>query len=115
LNDDSQASTFNRSRSVVFVVAAKVKAKQGAADTLADMFRDMVAWVAGNEPETVSFSCNRSTDDPDLFLFFERYASKQAFRAHAASDRFLELAASMQGLIDGAIQIETYDEIAAKP
>lgn len=100
---------------MVFVVAAKIRAKEGAADTLAAMFRDMVEWVAQNEPETVSFTCNRSTDEPDCFFFFERYTSKSAFRAHAASEKFLELAAAMQGLVDGAIHIETYEEIAAKP
>ena len=99
----------------MFVVAAKIKAKEGAADTLSSMFRDMVEWVTRNEPETVSFSCNRSTDDPAQFLFFERYTSKGAFRAHAASERFLEFAAAIQGLVDGAIHIETYEEIAAKP
>jgi len=100
---------------VVFVVSAKIKAKEGAAEALAGMFREMVAWVTENESETVSYSCNRSTDDPNVFLFFERYASKSAFRAHASSEKFLELAGAIQGLVDGAMHIETYEELAAKP
>lgn len=99
----------------MFVVVARIKAKPDAADTLAGMFREMVAWVARNEPETLGYSCNRSTDDPNVFLFLERYTSIDAFRAHASSARFLELAADLQGLVDGAIEIETYEELAAKP
>lgn len=99
----------------MFVVTAKIKAAPDAADTLTDMFREMVAWVAQHEPDTITYTCNRATDDPDVFLFFERYVSEDAFRAHSSSEKFVELAAGIQGLVDGAIQIGTYEEIAAKP
>lgn len=99
----------------MFVVTAKIRAKPGAADALAGMFRELVAWVARNEPETIEYRCNRSTDDPNVFLFFERYTSRSAFRAHSSSDTFVELAAAIQGYVDGAIEIETYEEIAATP
>jgi len=98
----------------VFVVTVRIKAASDAADTLAGMFREMVAWVARNEPETITYTCNRATDDPNVFLFFERYVSEDAFRAHSSSEKFVELAADIQGLVDGAIQIGTYEEIAAK-
>jgi quinol monooxygenase YgiN len=96
------------------VVAARIKAKAGAADELARLFRDIVEWVRTNEPETLTYACNRSTDEPDRFLFFERYTSKEAFQHHTSSERFLALAAGLQGLVDGPIEIDTYQEIAAK-
>jgi quinol monooxygenase YgiN len=96
------------------VVAARIKAKAGAAEELAGRFHDMVEWVRANEPETLTYACNRSTDDPDRFLFFERYTSKNAFREHTSSERFLAFAAGLQGLVDGPIEIDTYEEIAAK-
>ncbi len=98
----------------MFVVAAKIKAKPGHAEELADLFRDMVEWVTENEGETVTYSCNRSTQDGDVFLFFERYTSKKAFQEHASSERFLALAARMQGMIEGPLEVETYEEVAAK-
>jgi len=98
----------------MLVVAARIKARAGAADEVLARFREMVEWVRVNEPETLTYSCNRSTDDPDRFLFFERYASKQAFQDHTSSERFLALAAGLQGLLDGPIEIDTYQEIAAK-
>jgi quinol monooxygenase YgiN len=98
----------------MLVVAARIKAKAGEGDALADAFGEMVRWVAAHEPETATYVCSRSTDDPERFLFFERYASKQAFEAHTMSAKFLELTTRIQGFIDGAVEIETYDEIAAK-
>ncbi len=98
----------------MLVVAARIKAKAGAADDLLGMFRDIVDWVSANEPETLTYVLGRSTDDPDRFVLFERYASKRAFQQHASSERFLELAARMQGLLDGPIEVDTYQEIAGK-
>jgi quinol monooxygenase YgiN len=97
----------------MLVIAAKIKAKPGEADKLADMFSEMVEWVADNEAETLTYTCSRSTDDPDRFLFFERYTSKKAFQEHTSSEKFLELAGGLQGLVEGPIEIETYREIAA--
>ena len=98
----------------MLVVAARIKAKAGAADDLLGMFRDMVEWVSVNEPETLAYTCSRSTDDPDRFLFFERYTSRKAFEDHTSSERFLAMVAGLQGLVDGPIEIDTYQEIAAK-
>jgi quinol monooxygenase YgiN len=98
----------------MLVVAARIKAKLGEADKLAAMFREMVEWVADNEPDTLTYTCNRSTDEPLRFLFFERYTSREAFQRHTSSGKFLSLASSLQGLVDGPIEIDTYQEIAAK-
>ena len=98
----------------MLVVAAKIKARPGEADKLADMFREMVEWVTENEAETLTYSCSRSTDEPNRFLFFERYTSKKAFQEHTSSEKFLGFAADLQGLVEGPIEIETYQEIATK-
>jgi quinol monooxygenase YgiN len=98
----------------MLVVAARIKAKPGEADKLAQMFRDMVEWVTENESETLTYTCSRSTDEPESFLFFERYTSKKAFQDHTSSEKFLGLAAELQGLVEGPIQIDTYQELAAK-
>jgi quinol monooxygenase YgiN len=98
----------------MFVVIVKITAKPDAADRLAETFRAMVEWVDENEPDTTSYTCSRSTDDPRRFAFFERYESRRAFESHTTSKKFLELAVEMQGLVDGPIEIDTYDELAAK-
>ena len=98
----------------MLVVVAKIKAVEGHADKLADLFKGMVEWVTENEVDTVTYTCNRSTDDPNLFVFFERYTTRQAHEEHSRSDKFLELVSALQGSVDGPVEIETYEELAAK-
>jgi len=98
----------------MFVVIARIKAKEEAVDRIEAIFEDMVQWVTENEAETLTYTCNRSHDEPTRFTFFERYANKKAFEAHSSSNRFAEMAASLRGLVDGPIALETYDEIAGK-
>ena len=96
------------------VVVAKIKAKPEYADEVAEMFRDMVAWVADNEDDTTTYSCNRSRKDPSEFLFFERYPDQAALQAHSASPRFGELVGSLAGKLDGTMDVVMLDEVAAK-
>ena len=96
------------------VVIAKIRAKEEHAEELASSFRDMVAWVVENEPGTLTYCCNRSTRDPNEFVFFERYADQEAFQAHTSSPRFAELAQDLRGKLDGGMEMETLEEVAAK-
>jgi quinol monooxygenase YgiN len=98
----------------MFVVIARIKAKQDHGDELEAIFREMVEWVTENEADTVTYTCNRSTTDRDQFTFFERYTNRKAFEAHTGSEKFAELGGRIQGSLDGPIEIETYDEIAGK-
>lgn len=98
----------------VFVVVAKICAKEGQGDDLAGSFSAMVEWVTENEADTLTYICNRSTERPDEFVFFERYTNEKAFEAHTSSERFRDLAREIQGLLDGPIAMDTYDEVAGK-
>jgi len=96
------------------VVVARIKAKQECADEVAGHFREMVGWVAANEPATLTYACNRSQSDAGEFVFFERYADMDAFQAHSASARFRELMGQLKGKLAAAPVIEMLDEVAAK-
>ena len=96
------------------VVVAKIKAADGHADELAAKLTDMVDWGSKNEDGTLTCTCNLATWDPDSFLFFERYTDQAAFDAHSGSERFGQLVADLQGKLDGAVEIDTYEELAAK-
>ena len=98
----------------MLVVIAKLKAKPGAGDDLAAKFSEMVAWVTENEAETLTYICNRSTNDPDEFVFFERYPDPAALGAHSSSDRFKAFVGEIQPLLDGGMQVEMLEEVAAK-
>jgi quinol monooxygenase YgiN len=40
------------------------------------------------EPGNLDFVALRSTEDPDAFVLYERYSSREAFEAHQASPHF---------------------------
>jgi len=96
------------------VVVAKIKAKKGQGDALAQKLSDMVEWVTENEGDTLTYICNRSTKNRDEFVFFERYPNQKALEGHSTSDRFHQLVGEIQGLLDGPIQIDLLEEVAAK-
>ncbi len=98
----------------MLVVIAKIRAKDEHADEVAGALTGMVEWVGENEPETLSYSCNRVSDDRNVFVIFERYTGQEAFQAHSASERFAELVGEMQGKLDGGIEIQMLEEVAAK-
>jgi quinol monooxygenase YgiN len=98
----------------MYVVVARVKAKPGRGRDLERHLVEMAAWVASNEPETLTYLCNRSRSNSDEFVFFERYASARAFEAHAGSDTFRTLARRIADLLEGPATIEAFDEIAGK-
>lgn len=98
----------------MYVVVARVRAKPGCGRDLERHLVEMAEWVTANEPETLTYLCNRSRTNSDEFVFFERYSSVKAFEAHAASERFRSLARRIAELLDGPAMIEAYDEIAGK-
>ncbi len=98
----------------MLVVIAKLKAKPGKGDALAAKFSEMVAWVTENEAMTLTYACNRSNTDRDEFVFFERYPDQAALGAHSSSDRFKSFVGELQPLLDGGMQVEMLEEVAAK-
>ena len=98
----------------MYVVIARIRAKEGQAEELAGHFREFVDWVTENEADTLTYICNRSLKDPSDFVFFERYTNEKAFEAHSSSDEFVKLTGALQGKLDGPVSIESYEEVAGK-
>jgi len=96
------------------VVVARIKAKEGQGEVLAGHLREMVEWVTENEAGTLTYSCNRSTQDRDEFVFFERYSDQGAFENHVSSERFAEFGKQIGAYLAGPPEIDTFEEIAAK-
>ena len=94
------------------IVVAKLKAKSGEEAKMEEALRGMVAKVEAEEG-TLMYSLHRSHKDPTQFLFYEKYTDAEALKAHSETPYFKELFGVLQPLMDGAPEIETYDEVAA--
>jgi quinol monooxygenase YgiN len=47
-----------------------------------------------------------------VFLFYEKYADGAALKAHSSTPYFKKLFGALKSLLDGAPEIEMYDELA---
>ncbi len=93
------------------IVVAKMKAKAGEEAKMEAVLRGMVAKVA-QEEGTMTYTLHRARKEPSVFLFYEKYANTASFKAHSATPYFKELFEALQPLLDGAPEIELYEELA---
>ena len=93
------------------IVVAKLKAKAGEEAKMEETLRGMVVKVA-QEQGTLMYTLHRAQQDPRVFLFYEKYQDTAAFKAHSSTSYFKELFVALKPLLDGAPEIEMYDELA---
>ena len=92
-------------------VVAKLKAKAGEEAKMEEALRGMVDKVA-QEQGTLIYTLHRAQQDPSVFLVYEKYKDAAALKAHSSTPYFKELFDVLKPLLDGAPEIEMYDELA---
>ena len=93
------------------IVVAKLKAKAGEEEKMEEALRGMVVKVA-QEQGTLTYTLHRSQQDPCVFLFYEMYKDDAALKAHSSTPYFKELFSFLKPLLDGAPEIDMYEELA---
>ena len=93
------------------IVVAKLKAKNGEESKMADALQAMVSKVESEEG-TLTYTLHQARKDPTQFLLYEKYTDGQALKAHSSTPYFKELFGILEPLLDGAPEIEMYNEIA---
>lgn len=93
------------------IITARLKAKTGNEQTMERLLTDMVQKVA-TEPGALAYTIHRSAADPTVFLIYEKYTDAKAFEFHAKSPHFAELSGSLGELLDGAPDIQAWEETA---
>ena len=94
------------------IVVAKLKAQEEKEATLEAALRDMVKKVA-SEDGTEAYVLHKSSKDPSLFMFYEKYKNTDALKQHSATPHFKELFTTIQPLLAAPPDIEMYQELAA--
>ena len=92
------------------IITARVKLRSGAREEFLEAFRWMKPRVM-NDPGAIVYELHCSADDPDEFLFYEQYESKEAFDHHLSTDHFKKLAATIDPLMAVPGEIGTWVEI----
>ena len=92
------------------IVVAKLKAKVGEETNMEEALRGMVAKVA-QEEGTLTYTLHRAQQDPSVFVLYEKYRDAAALKAHSSTPYFKELFGALKPMLDGAPEIEMYDEL----
>ena len=75
---------------MAYVVSAKWRAKEGKADRLLEVIREMTP-PSRAEPGNRFYQAQRSLDDPQLFYLYEQYVDEEGYEAHQETGHFQRL------------------------
>ena len=92
----------------LLTIVAKLRAAKGKGDALAALLVEQAAAVRAAEPGCLVYRPHRSTQDPDVFLFYEMYQDEAALDAHRQAPHLLAFRERRQreGLTEGPVEVE---------
>lgn len=91
-------------------VVARVKARTDKVEEVRDALTSLVA-PTRSEPGCIVYELLQNTDDPTDFTFVEEWESEEALASHAGSDHIKATRKKLDGIVEGAIEIRTYNLI----
>jgi len=95
----------------MIAVIATLKIKPGAEAEFEAIATELVAKVNANEPGCKLYTLHRG-DQPQTYVFLERYSDEAAIEAHRRTPYFRELGARMGPFMEGRPQIVRLQPIA---
>jgi len=93
------------------IVTAKVRIQPGKSEEFLEAYRWMKPLVL-NDPGAIEYTLHRSTENPDEFIFYERYEDDEAFAYHLSTEHFQKLAATIERLMAVPGEIGQWAEVA---
>jgi quinol monooxygenase YgiN len=93
-------------------VIAKIGVKEGKADELVQLLKDILPSVK-QEEGTLYYTVNRDRTNPNLVVVVEKYKDDAAFAAHGSTPYLAELFGKAQSIVEGDMELMLMDEIAS--
>jgi len=94
----------------MIVVAAVLKAAEGKGDALEQEFRKLVPKVL-KDPGAIAYAIHRAIDDPNKFLVYEKYESRDALKFHSSTPHFQKFSRAIGPMLAGRAEVTLYNEI----
>ena len=87
---------------------ARIRAAPGKGDALAALLTEQAGVVRRSEPGCLAYRLHRSTEDRDVFVFYEAYQDAAALEAHHHSPHIAAYRKRRQeaGLAAGPVEME---------
>jgi quinol monooxygenase YgiN len=95
----------------VLIISAKVRLQTGTREEFLDAYRWMRPLVM-QDPGAMVYELHCSAEDPDEFIFYERYESQEAFDYHLSTDHFRTLSGRIDSLMAAPPEIGTWVEVS---
>jgi quinol monooxygenase YgiN len=96
----------------MLAVVAKIGVKEGKADKLVELLKDILPSVK-NEEGTVYYTVNKDRANPNLVVVIEKYKDDAAFQAHSTTPYLAELFAKSAALVEGDMELMMMDEVGS--
>ncbi len=96
---------------MIHSIVATIKVKAGQEAQFEAVARKLVAAVNANESGCLLYTINRG-DDPQTYVFMERYRDEDAVKAHRATEHFRTCGNAMGAHMDGAPVVLRMKELA---
>ena len=100
----------------MFAFITRLRAKPGKRDALIALNRTMQDATATEEGVPV-YVFHTTADDPDVFLYYDLYASEEAYAAHCATEAFATMVAALGDLaeVTEVTKLNPFGPIKSKP
>jgi len=92
------------------IVTARVKLQSGKSEEFIEAARVMQTHVK-NDPGALQYSLCRAADDPDSFMFYERYEDEEAFAYHMSTEHCKTLTGTIDPLMAEPVQVNMWVEV----
>jgi quinol monooxygenase YgiN len=92
------------------IISAVIRVNEGKGDEFAKGFLQLQAIVL-KDPGAIAYTLHRAVDDPNKFLFHEKYASDEAVKYHTSTPHFKAFFQKMGPIFKGKPEISYYHEV----
>lgn len=103
---------FNEQTAQQLTLVAKIKAKAGQEEQAKEELLKLIP-PTRQEEGCISYHLYVDTENPDLFIFHEIWASEELWKKHIESNHFKAFADQISHLVDGNIVIEKWERSMA--
>lgn len=100
--------------SEVLDVVATIAVKPGRADAVVEIVAEFIDVVRA-EDGCLRYDLFRVRRDPDTVVMVERWASKEALRAHGAADHFVAMSARLADELATAPSVRVLEPVLVAP
>ncbi len=92
-------------------VVATIKVKDGQGDEFVKVASELVKQVNANEKGCLLYKLYKS-EEPNTYVFLERYADAAAFEAHRGTEYSKTLGRAMVPFMDGRPDVKRFQQVA---